>query len=163
MKKALSLIIVLAIALSACAFASADNNNMTISYTAAQAYVLTIPATTSLNADQEISLSSVLLEANNEFAVQMTSAHDFRLTCGESEIPYKVSVGEVEKLNNNSVVLIVKAGDKTGSATLSFSASDEDIASATYAGAHTDTLSFEVQSFLGGTCEVGYEAGAEIS
>lgn len=160
MKKIIALLMALALVFTVCAFASADD--MEISYTTETEYILTIPATTSLNGKSQISLTNTLITSGKEYAVEMTSANDFNLECGESKIPYKVSVGDLLLRNDiaKKVVLIVKAGNKNGnSAELGFLATENDIANATLAGEHTDILSFTVSPYDLGSCEVGYEGG----
>lgn len=146
MKKVISLIIVLAVALSVCAFAAADD--MTISYTTGQAYEIVIPASTSFSANKlsfsdKVSLKNVLLGIGKQVNVTMKSANDFNLKFENSAIPYMVS-DDNGALGNEAVVLSVLAGSTSGEATLSFATTANDIAKATLAGEHTDTLSFTV-------------------
>lgn len=164
MKKIISLIIVLAIALSVCTFASAEEKkkDMEISYSTSEGYVLTIPANTSFSTAGSVSgsvkLENVLLTSGKEIAVKMSSANNFNLKCEGSSIAYSVTEGE-KTLANNVAVLIVQAGATSGSSTLSFTTTKANIDKATLAGEHKDTLSFEVGYAAIGTYESGTAKG----
>ena len=164
MKKITALLLAMTLAFSFCAFACADS--MTISYTPAQAYELTIPSSTDFTStktsfDDTVALSGITLEADKQIIVKMSSANNFALKCadGDSKIAYTVSIDGSE-VDNDCAVLLAAAGNKTASQTLSFATTEAAIAGATIAGAHTDTLTFEAIVW---DSSATYEIGATIS
>ena len=146
MKKVFSLILVLAMfaALSVNVFA-ADSQDITVSYTAAETYTVTIPSSQTFAADSLTSTGTVsakvLLEAGKVLNVLMNSANGFALKCGASSIAYTISKGNTT-LGNNACVLSVAAGNTSGSSALTFTTTEEAIAAATIAGEHTDIVTF---------------------
>ena len=146
MKKVFSLILVLAMfaALSVNVFA-ADSQDITVTYTAAETYTVTIPSSQTFAADSLTSTGTVsakvLLEAGKVLNVLMNSANGFVLKCGDSSIAYTISNGDAV-LGNDDCVLEVAAGNTSGSSELTFATTEEAIAAATIAGEHTDTVTF---------------------
>ena len=146
MKKVLSVIVAIALVAALGIFASAETaGEITVTYTAAESYVVTIPSSQSFS-DASLSSSgtvsaTALLEAGKTLKVTLNSANDFALVCGESSIDYTVS-REGAILENDACVLEVEAGSTSGSSELTFATTADDIASATVAGDHIDVVTF---------------------
>ena len=146
MKKFFSILLTVALitALSATAFAE-DAQEITVSYTASEAYVVTIPSSQALSAGSLSSTgtvsANVLLKAGDVLKVFMNSANGFALKCGESAIAYSVEKdGAV--LENDACVLEVAAGSTSGEKELTFATTEQAVAAATIAGEHTDVITF---------------------
>lgn len=157
MKKlfALALVIVMLCSASATVFAADldEGNNVgtiTVSYGVAEGYVVTIPADVTVGTagvETTLSASSVLLPDGKTLTVSVASTNSFNLEYAGSQIPYTVSVGETEQTTATFTALSIASGTTSGSVTLTFKTTAEDIAQATKSGNHTDTLTF--------TCAVG--------
>jgi cytochrome c-type biogenesis protein CcmE len=135
-----------------------------VTYETTESYEVTIPADvtfegTSLSSDGTVKAEKVLLKNDKVLNVKMKAAS---ITSGEdaytllyegSKILYTIKKGSVD-VDNNTAVLTVKSGDgledeytdgkASGEATLTFATTDDDIAMATKAGEHKDTLTFTV-------------------
>lgn len=146
MKKAIAMILAVTMILILPLFAFAETGNqITVSYTASESYVVTIPSAQSfsesdLSREGTVS-ATVLLSAGKVLKVNMESQNGFALQCGASSIAYTVSADNVD-LGNNCTVLEVAAGSTYGSTKLTFATTAENIAAATVAGEHTDIITF---------------------
>ena len=146
MKKVFSLILVLAMiaALSVNVFAE-DTQNITVTYTAAETYTVTIPSSQSFTSGNLVTndavSANVLLGAGKVLRVFMNSLNNFALKCGDSSIAYTISNGDAV-LGNDVCVLEVAAGNTSGSSALTFTTTEAAIAAATIAGEHTDIVTF---------------------
>ena len=146
MKKAISFILVLVLIASLTLTAFADESQeITVSYTASESYEVVIPSSQSFSdgcLSTEDSLSATaLLGVGKVLRIFMNSANGFALKCGDSSIAYGVSAGG-DALDNDACVLEVMAGSVSGLCRLFFYTTEEDIASATIAGEHTDIITF---------------------
>ena len=152
MKKLLILVlaVVMLCSVSVTAFAAdLDEDNkvgtITVSYGVAEGYVVTIPSDVNVSTagvETSLSASSVLIPDGKTLTVSITSANNFALAYAGSTIPYTVSVGEVEQTAASFTALSIASGTTSGNVTLTFKTTDDDIASATKSGSHTDTLTF---------------------
>ena len=152
MKKLLILVlaVVMLCSVSITAFAAdLDEDNkvgtITVSYGVAEGYVVTIPSDVNVSTagvETSLSASSVLIPDGKTLTVSITSANNFALAYAGSTIPYTVSVGEVEQTAASFTALSIASGTTSGNVTLTFKTTDDDIASATKSGSHTDTLTF---------------------
>ena len=152
MKKLLILVlaVVMLCSVSVTAFAAdLDEDNkvgtVTVSYGVAEGYVVTIPTdviVSTAGVETSLSASSVLIPDGKTLTVSITSANNFALAYAGSTIPYTVSVGAVEQTEPSFTALSIASGTTSGNVTLTFKTTDDDIASATKSGSHTDTLTF---------------------
>ena len=152
MKKLLILVlaVVMLCSVSVTAFAAdLDEDNkvgtITVSYGVAEGYVVTIPSDVNVSTagvETSLSASSVLIPDGKTLTVSITSANNFALAYAGSTIPYTVSVGAVEQTEASFTALSIASGTTSGNVTLTFKTTDDDIASATKSGSHTDTLTF---------------------
>ena len=149
MKKVIAMILavtmILILPLFAFAEEDTDSQQITVSYTASESYVVTIPSSQSFSAGDlsktGIVSANVLLSAGKVLKVNMNSANNFALKCGSSSIVYTVSVNGVA-LENGSTVLEIAAGSTSDSAELNFATTEANIEQATVAGEHTDIITF---------------------
>ena len=151
MKKTISAIlaVIMILALGITAFAEngiSGNSTIEVTYTTAEAYVVTIPSNQSFSADNlsktgSVNAANVLLKSGDVLNVTMKSANDFKLVCDGSEIEYAVKIGG-EAVANDAAVLTVNAGSTSGNADLTFETTVDNIAAATKAGDHVDTITF---------------------
>ena len=152
MKKLFTLIlaVMMLCSVSVTAFAAdLDEDNkvgtITVSYGVAEGYVVTIPSDVNVSTagvETSLSASSVLSPDGKTLTVSITSANNFALAYAGSTIPYTVSVGAVEQTEASFTALSIASGTTSGNVTLTFKTTDDDIASATKSGSHTDTLTF---------------------
>lgn len=163
MKKVLMILICLAVVFAMAGTVSGGNGingqnsgETEINYNVDVSYIVTIPVAVTfegegngLTGSGTVSATQVLIGDGQKLTVSMESDNfvggSFSLNYGEvivSKIPYVI------KLNDNTVtedpytVLTVLAGNTSGSSTLTFSTTKENIAKATKSGVHTDTLTF---------------------
>jgi len=126
--------------------------SVTVTYEVAESYTVSIPASFDFTAESlsniaEVSASNVLIENGKELNVTMTSANysdnKYTLNYEGSKITYTVKQGETN-FTNAGEVLSIASGTTSGSASLTFATTNDEIAKATKSGAHTDTLTFTV-------------------
>ena len=124
----------------------------TLTYGVAEAFIVTIPADFNLSTTESsyaVSASGVVIPNSNRLTVTMSSAQfndadKYRVAYQGSFIKYTVKLGDTPLTANGQTVLTVNAGNASGSSTLKFSTTSENIKAATKAGDHTDTLTFTV-------------------
>jgi len=159
MKNVLMILISLAVVFAMVGVVSAANGiggqttgNTNIQYNVDESYIVTIPENVNFNnglsGSGTVAASNVLLVDGKKLTVTMTSANgygtSFNLTYGDpaSSIPYTIKVGNTLIQQASYPVLTVPAGTTTGSVTLTFATTAEDIAKATKSGLHQDNLTF---------------------
>lgn len=135
---------------------SGDTKGTDISYTAETTeWTWTVPASQTFTANAltltgDVAISPavsggvITLASGTTIKITMASANDFALKCGTSSIKYTISEKSAV-LEQNAEVLSFIAGtsDNTGvSDTLTFATTTDNIAAATVAGQHKDTLTF---------------------
>ena len=152
MKKTISavLAVIMILALGITAFAEngiSENSTIVVTYTTDESYVVTIPSDLSFSTNNLVQTGSVvatnvLLKSGDVLNVTMNSANDFYLVCsGDSKIAYAVKISD-EAVANDAAVLSVNAGNTSGEAVLTFETTADNIAAATKAGDHVDTITF---------------------
>ena len=151
MKKTISavLAVIMILALGITAFAEngiSGNSTIKVTYTTAKSYEVTIPSaqsfsTGNLSKTGSVTATNVLLESGDVLNVTMKSANNFKLVCDGSEIEYAVKI-DGEAVANDAAVLSVNAGTTSGEAVLTFETTADNIAAATKAGDHIDTITF---------------------
>ena len=122
-----------------------------VSYDVAPAYMVTIPAGVTLSdtatASKKIEASDVMLESGQKIKVSLTKASNTesgssfsaKTEKGDSTATY--TIGKGEAATGISVGDVVAEFTKNGTQSLTFSAAE----GATYAGKHTETLTFGIQ------------------
>lgn len=169
MKKRIALVLalVLALSISAAAFAAGDPQNIIINpdnsatrqpvqvtFSVGPTYTITIPATVTLVKDPDtgnyrqdatIEAENVRLLEGKVLEVSLTSASGFKLSTNASgatyELPYTVTVGSAAtSIAADGVVATFATQTGVQDATLHFAA-----AHPTYAGVYRDTVTFTIQ------------------
>lgn len=150
MKKLLSLALVLAMLLtmSVTAFAADINESSisksgstTITYSADDSYVVTIPDSITVGTDATVSVSNVTLAQGYNLVVSVSSKNNWTLKNGDNTIGYTLKIDD-STIVNNGTVLTVKSGE-TASKTLKTTLSG----AAMYSGSYNDTLTFNLYVF----------------
>lgn len=152
MKKLLTLAmaVVMVLAMSAPVFAaelsgSDESGTVDVTYGVAQGYQVTIPENFDLQVGQDVeksvSAQNVLIPEGNTLKVAMQSLNNLAVVYKGSSIAYTVKVGEAAFTNGENVLSLV-SGNTSGSAALKFTTTSAQVAAATKAGDHTDTLTF---------------------
>lgn len=128
-----------------------------VSYNIGENYTVTIPANFSLALEEKatpisVSASDVKIADGKTLKVTMQSANGYddgyKVTYEDSEIGYWIKKGASQDSINTEVtgatveVLAVTSGTTFGETYLKFYTKDGEIAGATQAGAHEDTLTF---------------------
>lgn len=128
-----------------------------VSYNIGENYTVTIPANFSLALEENatpisVSASDVKIADGKTLKVTMTSANGYndgyKVTYEDSDIGYWIKKGTSQDSINTEVtgatvdVLAVTSGTTSGATYLKFYTTDQEIAGATQAGAHEDTLTF---------------------
>lgn len=119
--------------------------SVTVSYGVAEGYVVTIPADVAVSTagvEATLSASHVLLPSGKTLTITVSSANAFKLNYAGSQIPYTVSLDNAKQTAATFPALSVPSGTTAGSVRLTFQTTAADIAGATKAGSHTDTLTF---------------------
>lgn len=152
MKKLLALVlaVIMLCSLSVTALAASLNESnkvgtVTVSYGVDEGYVVTIPADVAVSTagvEATLSASHVLLPSGKTLTVTVSSANGFKLKYESSQIPYTVSVDNTKQTTATFPALSILSGTTSGSVKLTFQTTAADIAGATKAGSHTDTLTF---------------------
>ena len=147
----------LCFALAGPAFAADLNKDTTsgtttVTYTVSDSYTVSIPADVAFASDSlskagTVSASNVILVDGKTLTVKVASANGYALKCGTgtaSSIAYTLTPAGGSALSGTdaTTVLTVAAGTTSGSTNLTFATTAQNIASATKAGDHTDTLTF---------------------
>ncbi len=113
------------------------SKSTTITYTVNPSYTIEIPANVSVGSKLNVGLQNVVVDSNKQVVVKLDN-QDFKLSCGNHSISYKVKNSNNE-LSAGGTILIVKPGETpSGSISLDF----EVIGNAKYAGDYTGTLNF---------------------
>lgn len=152
MKKVLTLtmVLVMILAMSVPAMAAtlsgtATSGTVEVTYGVSEGYQVTIPEAFDLVADTDVektvSAANVLIPSGETLTVTMNSANNLSVVYDESSIEYTVKVGGAA-FTNGGTVLSVESGTTSGNATLKFNTTAAQIAAATQAGEHADTLTF---------------------
>lgn len=159
MKKVMSIIMaaIITLGLSVSAFAESSitqdseekSGNTNVDYSLGVSYTVTIPASvtftdTQKEVDRGLLASNVILNEGSTLSISVSSLNGFVMRNGEGYIDYslKVNYNAIPE-ENNFDILIVYAGESSGTAILSF-ATDLNKENAHYAGKYTDTLTFTV-------------------
>jgi hypothetical protein len=151
------------------AVADVKTSDITAKYTSSESYVMDIPVDMTLEAtdagaskDQEIKATKVILQTGHKLVVSVASENNYKLqySYGQgasdvSAIAYTLSTDGGSSFTANASegltndILTVNAGTTaggtTGSEKVTISTTTAQIANATQAGDHTDTLTFTTE------------------
>ena len=151
MKKLLALILTVAlmVTLSVTAFAAdydtTGNKGMTVTYSVAPAYTVTIPPTVTIGASgtsAEISAADVVVEKGQYVSVTLAENNNFTVKTDEgAELTYTVTANGENIAAGGEVLAVNPADGKTGTATITF---DIDESAIQYAGTYTGSATFTI-------------------
>ena len=151
MKKlfALLLAITMMATLSVTAFAAdydtTGDKGMTVTYSVAPAYTVTIPETVTIGADgteKTVSAEGVVVEKGQYVSVTLAADNNFTVTSGEgATLTYTVTKGGQPVAAGDEILAVNPADGKTGSATVTFAIDESDIK---YAGTYTGYATFTI-------------------
>ena len=145
MKKLLAIVLA-ALMIAACSVTAFAADTTTVTYEVQPTYTVAIPAAVTLSdADitADVTASDVILESGKKIKVELTSASNtasgstFNAKNGDSTVTYTIT-GDKAIAVGDTVATFTADGSKT----LTFSAADKSAATA--AGAHTETLTFDI-------------------
>lgn len=113
----------------------------TITYQVAPTYTVTIPAAVTLGESATISAENVVVEKGKQVEVILTDANDFKVTTAQgAALPFSVKNGDTAISEGDTILAVNPTSGKTGSASLTFSATEE----VKFAGDYTATLVFTI-------------------
>ena len=149
MKKlfALTLAVAMLATMSVTAFAAdydtAGDKGMTVTYSVAPTYTVTIPTNVTIDGDATtISAEDVVVEKGKYVSVTLAEDNDFTVTTAEgAKLTYTVTAGGEELSAGDEILAVNPTEGKTGSATVTFDIDEADIQ---YAGIYTGTATFTV-------------------
>ena len=151
MKKlfALLLAITLMATLSVTAFAAdydtTGDKGMTITYSVAPAYTVTIPETVTIGADgteKTVSAEDVVVNKGQYVSVTLAADNNFTVKTTEgAELPYTVTANGDAVAAGGEILAVNPTDGKTGTATITF---DIDETKIQYAGTYTGTATFTI-------------------
>ena len=151
MKKlfAVILAVTLMATMSVTAFAAdydtAGNKGMTVTYSVAPAYTVTIPETVTVGAEgtsATVSAADVVVEKGKYVSVTLADGNDFTVTTAEgASLTYTVTANGENVAAGGEILAVNPADGNTGAATITFDIDESDIK---YAGTYTGTATFTV-------------------
>ncbi len=149
MKKFLSLALVLVMLFTMAVTINAKNidqsentGSVEVTYTVDQEYTVTIPDSMTIGISAEVSVTNVVIPANQGVAVTVSSNqynNGWQLSDGTNTVGYTLRIAG-EDIENNGKILYTTTG-KDATATLNTAV----IKTPTYPGKFTDTLTFKVE------------------
>ena len=149
MKKlfALLLAITMMATLSVTAFAAdydtAGDKGMTVTYSVAPAYTVTIPTDVTIDGNSTtISAEGVVVEKGQYVSVTLAENNDFTVTSGEgATLTYTVTKGNQPVSAGGEILAVNPADSAAGTANITF---DIDESAIQYAGTYTGTATFTI-------------------
>ena len=149
MKKlfALLLAITMMATLSVTAFAAdydtAGDKGMTVTYSVAPAYTVTIPTDVTIDGNSTtISAEDVVVEKGQYVSVTLAAENNFTVTTAEgATLDYTVTANGANVAAGDEILAVNPADGKTGTATVTF---DIDESAIKYAGTYTGTATFTI-------------------
>lgn len=161
MKKLLSVIIsaTMIVMISITSFAAENSiitqdneeksGSITVNYDMKESYTVTIPASisftdTETTVERALQVDDIAIKEGSTLKVNVSSLNNFKMKNGDAEIDYMMMVNTHEIADeNNSDVLAIKSGEKSGWAILHFR-TELSKKNAVYVGNYSDTLTFTV-------------------
>ena len=149
MKKLFTLILAVALmaTMSVTAFAvdydTAGDKGMTVTYSVAPAYTVTIPTDVTVDGNATtISAENVVVEKGKYVSVTLADDNDFTVTTAEgATLTYTVTANGENVAAGGEILAVNPADGKTGSASITFAIDESAIQ---YAGTYTGTATFTV-------------------
>ena len=149
MKKLFALILAIAMmaTLSVTAFAAdydtAGDKGMTVTYSVAPAYTVTIPTDVTIDGNSTtISAEGVVVEKGQYVSVTLAADNNFTVKTTEgAELTYTVTKGGQPVAAGDEILAVNPADGKTGTATITF---DIDETAIQYAGTYTGSATFTI-------------------
>ena len=151
MKKLFALILAITVmaTLSVTAFATdydtTGDKGMTVTYSVAPAYTVTIPPTITIGTSgtsAEISAADVVVEKGQYVSVTLAENNNFTVTSGEgATLTYTVTKDSQPVAAGGEVLAVNPTDGKTGTATITF---DIDESAIQYAGTYTGSATFTI-------------------
>ena len=118
-----------------------EAKSTTVTYEVAPTFTVTIPATVALGSTATISAENVVVAKGEQVEVTLTNANGFKVATPQgAELGYTVKNGETTVNEGDTVLTVNPTSGKTGSASLTFSATEE----VKFAGDYTATLVFTI-------------------
>ena len=149
MKKLLALILAIALmaTMSVTAFAAdydtAGDKGMTVTYSVAPAYTVTIPTDVTIDGNSTaISAENVVVEKGKYVSVTLADDNDFTVRTQQgAELSYTVTANGANVAAGGEILVVNPTDGKTGSATVTFAI---DEAAIKYAGTYTGSATFTI-------------------
>ena len=118
-----------------------SKRSVTVEYTVAPTYTVTIPATVALGETATIQAENVVVAKGKQVEVALTNANGFTVATPQgAELGYTVKNGETTVNEGDTVLTVNPDNGKTGETTLSFVAPTEIQYAGTYTGSATFTI-----------------------
>ena len=150
MKKLFALILAIALmaTMSVSAFAAdydtAGDKDMTVTYSVAPAYTVTIPETVTIGANgtsATVSAADVVVNKGQYVSVTLASDNNFTVTSGEgATLTYTVTKGGQPVAAGDEILAVNPASADNGSTEITFAINDEIQYAGTYTGSATFTI-----------------------
>ena len=149
MKKLLALILAIALmaTMSVTAFAAdydtAGDKGMTVTYSVAPAYTVTIPTDVTIDGNSTaISAENVVVEKGKYVSVSLADDNDFTVRTQQgAELSYTVTANGANVAAGGEILAINPTDGKTGSANITFAVDESAIK---YAGTYTGSATFTI-------------------
>ena len=149
MKKLFSILLAVALmaTMSVTSFAAdydtAGDKGMTVTYSVAPAYIVTIPTNVTIDGNATtISAENVVVEKGKYVSVSLAADNDFTVATPEgAELSYTVTANGETVAAGGEILVVNPTDGKTGSATVTFAIDESAIQ---YAGTYTGTVTFTV-------------------
>ena len=149
MKKLFALILAITMmaTLSVTAFAAdydtAGDKGMTVTYSVAPAYTVTIPTDVTIDGNSTtISAEGVVVEKGKYVSVSLAADNDFTVATAEgAELTYTVTANGADVAAGGEILAVNPADGKTGTATVTFGIDETKIQ---YAGTYTGSAIFTI-------------------
>lgn len=139
MKKILTLLTTICLVVTLSGVSFADDYTTTITYHVDPSYVVTIPATTTLGSNLEVSASNVIIEYGKKLNVKING--NFKLSNNNHEVTYSVTSNDVAVKTGDTVLTVDPAESNSGSSTLVFKVPSGGFK---YAGDYSGTINFTI-------------------
>ena len=118
-----------------------SKRSVTVEYTVAPTYTVTIPATVALGETATIKAENVVVAKGKQVEVALTNANGFTVATPQgAELGYTLKNGETMVNEGDTVLTVNPDGGKTGETTLTFTTPE----TVKFAGDYTGTVAFTI-------------------
>ena len=118
-----------------------SKSSVTVEYTVAPTYTVTIPATVALGETATIKAENVVVAKGKQVEVALTNANGFTVATPQgTELGYTVKNGETTVNEGDTVLTVNPDNGKTGETTLTFTTPE----TVKFAGDYTGTVTFTI-------------------